>query len=158
KGKAPPAAVLELTFPRSKSWVECVATLNDPDNEVREVYATLPLLLEGKPALVDFGAGTGVYTTLRKRQRGALPARGQGGEGGQVLTGDEKKMSPFVLPAAGSTTKAEGWAHVMDSQRATAVAVDGFGLGVKDAIQVSGSGDLLLERQFPKGHKGPKVH
>jgi hypothetical protein len=67
-------------------------------------------------------------------------------------------MSLFVVPSASSTAKAEGWAHVMDSQRATAVAVDGFGRGGRDVIEANGSGDLQLERHFIKGHKGPKTH
>jgi hypothetical protein len=155
--KAQGVRVVELTFPRSKSWVECAVTLDGPKTTTGLIRIYVPLLIEGKTTLVDFGAGSGVYTTLKKGQQAVLKSRFKGKHTWGVYSGDPKTMSPFVLPAPGSTAPAEGWAHVMDSERATAVAVDGFGSGADDAIQVTGPGDLQLLRLFPTA-KGRKTY
>jgi hypothetical protein len=147
----------EFTFPRSKSWVEIVAGVDDETGFVDSIPVTLPLVLSGKRALVDFGAGSVVYTTLSKSQRAELIADDRGKQRWAVNTGDDKKTSPFVVPTADSKTLAEGWAHVMDDHRCTAVAVADFGRGVRDEISANGAGELVLRRTWPKGTKGRKA-
>jgi hypothetical protein len=159
QGKSATSGHVDFTFPRSKSWVECVLTVDDPEGVIPAFLAEFPLVLKGKTALVDFGAASVVYTTLRKDQHAVLSAGGMEKHAWMVCTGDEKtRNSPFVLPAPGSTTPAEGWAHVMDSERCTALAVEDFGKGVKDTIQVDGSGKVNLWRHFRAGSKGRKTY
>jgi len=42
--------------------------------------------------------------------------------------------------------RAEGWAHLMDKQRCTAVAVADFGRRVGDSIQLDADGRMRLDR------------
>jgi hypothetical protein len=48
-------------------------------------------------------------------------------------------------------SRAEGWVHVMDKQRATAIAIAGFGSETRDRIEVSSDGRLLIRRDFLRG-------
>jgi hypothetical protein len=91
----------------------------------------LNLLIEGPPALVDFGANSTVYAALKPGQRIALSAAPQ--QGWFVHLGDD-------LYASGMRSRAEGWVHVMDKQRATAIAIAGFGSETRDRIEVSPDG------------------
>src|SRR5262249_42735001 len=98
-------SAVEMEFPRSKSWVCITWTVADPDGAVATLAAELNLKVEGAPTLVDFGAGSLVYTTLRKGQRAALVAgslKGKAAPAWQTLVGTPKAMKPFVLPAPGS--------------------------------------------------------
>ena len=58
-------------------------------------------------------------------------------------------MMPVIEPyATGRNTRAEGWAHVMDKHRATAIAVAGFGDQTQDRIEVSADGHVVIRREF----------
>ena len=70
-------SVVELDLPRSKSWIEVRWTASDPDGVATALSASLDLEVEGSPTLVDFGAGSMVYTTLRKGQTALLRRRGR---------------------------------------------------------------------------------
>ena len=109
----------------SDGWVEVRWTAND----AQRMAVDLNLLIEGAPALVDFGAGDTVYAALKPGQQFSLSA--------------SKALSWFVQLggepyATGRNTRAEGWAHVMDKQRATAIAVAGFGGQAQDRIDRAG--------------------
>ena len=134
-------SVVQMDFPRSKSWIEVRWTVDDPGRSVSGMMADLNLLLEGATTLVDFGANDTVYAALKPGQRIQLSA---------------ETSSWFVhlgadLYASGKNSRAEGWAHVMDSQRATAIAVAGFGAESRDRIEVSSDGRLLIRRDFTGG-------
>lgn len=149
---------VEFTFPRSKSWVEVVVTLDDPDGAVESYSAELPLTLAGKPTLADFGGGSSVYTTLTGSQGAELRGDDRQKQRWAVYTGDKGKSSAFVVPPPDSDARAEGWAHVMDAERCTAAAVDRFGRGVADAMAVKADGTLTLSRRWAKGAKGAKTY
>jgi hypothetical protein len=134
---------VRMDFPRSKSWVEVRWTVEDPQQRVSGLSADVNLLIEGPPGLVDLGANNTVYAALKSGQEIALESMPPAVDprGWLVSLGGQ----PY---AAGSKTRAEGWAHVMDQQRATAIAVAGFGEGARDRIQVSDTGRVLIRRDF----------
>jgi len=135
RAKGDTSGHIDLTFPRSKSWVECEMSADDGKGELALYRVSLPLTLSGKKSLADFGAGSVVYTTLTKGQQAELIADDRDKQRWRVSTGDEGKLSPFVVPEPGSQALAEGWAHVMDADRCTALAVDRFGRGSRDVIR-----------------------
>jgi hypothetical protein len=134
-------SVVQMDFPRSKSWIEVRWTVEDPARWVSGMTADLNLLLEGAPTLVDFGANNTVYAALKPGQRiqlSAEPISWLVDLGGQAY-------------ASGKNSRAEGWAHVMDQQRATAIAVAEFGADTRDRIEVSADGRLRIQRDFLRG-------
>jgi hypothetical protein len=134
-------SVVDMDFPRSKSWVEVRWKVDDPERWITGMIADLNLLIEGPPTLVDFGANDTVYAALKPAQRLALSS---GAPGWFVRLDDE--------PYAGSaSSRAEGWAHVMDKQRATAIAVAGFGEEGRDHIEAAADGRVRIRRDFPGG-------
>jgi hypothetical protein len=144
-------SVVDLEFPRSKSWVEVRWNVDDPERLISSLIADLNLLVEGPPTLVDFGASDTVYDALRPG--GALVLSAAPAEGRDprwfVRLNDEPYASGFQ--------PAEGWAHVMDKQRATAIAVAGFGEETRDSIEVSAEGHLRIRRDFAGG-SGRALH
>jgi hypothetical protein len=152
--------VIDLVFPRSKSWVQVDVAIDDPDDRITHLSAELDLEVDPTPTLVDFGAGSMVYTTLRAKEAAAMSA-GPGPNRWAVSRGKVGSLQPFVVsPDKGKVTPAEGWAHVMDRQRCTAIAVAQFGARL-DRIAVEGSGKLTLVRDFagvrPK-ERDPRKH
>src|SRR5262249_62246796 len=111
---------VEMTFPRSKSWVEVKWTLK-PDDKVKldGLVVDLNLLTAGSPTLVDFGAGSMVYARLEKGQSAVLTARpGHQKEAKsplwEGLTGKTDRLRSFVRAAPDRATPAEGLGHPMD--------------------------------------------
>jgi hypothetical protein len=145
RGSREVASVVEMQFPRSKSWVEVTWTLADLGNFVSGMSAEINLAVGGERTLVDFGAGTTLYAALHANQEARLI--------GRYLRNEEIKEwsvdvggEPY---ASGRSREIEGWAHAMDSTRATAVALAGFGRSSArgDSITVSANGRLLLRRE-----------
>lgn len=139
-------SVVEMEFPRSKSWVEVRWMVDDPQRLVTGQIVDLNLNVEGPPSLVDFGAGSMVYAALKKGQRATLTAGAV--KTGMPLWAIDLDGEPY---AGGMKLPVEGWAHVMDKQRAIAIAVDEFADGRKDSIAVSSEGHLAIRRDFPGG-------
>jgi hypothetical protein len=139
---------LSMTYPRSKSWVEGEWILGDGGEAIKTMEAQLGLLIKEGPALVDFGASTTVYTTLKSEERVELLSPWSKRHWG-VVSGSGAKLTPFVLPTDAMTQRPEGWAHVMDRQRCTALALADFAAeGNVESIGVSGNGDLRFSRTF----------
>lgn len=149
---------VELTFPRSKSWAEFVVTLEPEATGVQMI--TLLKLGEG-PTLVDFGAGSLVYTTLAQQQMASFQAGRSGRPVWEVLTGeaavgprDSPRLRPLVTALSGKhATRPEGWVHVMDRSRCTAIAVAGFGTEGEDLIEAEGTGLVKLRRTLARPGK-----
>jgi hypothetical protein len=155
-GKKAAASVVEMTFPRSKSWVEVDWRVRQVEG-VDGLAVNLSLLVEGTPTLVDFGAGSLVYTTLKRGESALLrgaPRPGLRNHPWEVLTGDKDGLVPFVVPGEGKAGPAEGWAHLMDRRRCTAVAMGRFGIASRDEIRLDADGRLRLRRLFGKGVGG----
>src|SRR5262249_22002250 len=138
------AYVLDLEFPRTKSWVQVTWTVVDRHGYVDGLGADMHLDLAGEPILVDFGAGSYVYAALRNSQAAMMQA-GSLSEGGTAtwatLVGARNALRPYVVAPRVSTKPAEGWAHIMDRTRCTAIAVEGFGrAGQQGEIMIDAAG------------------
>jgi hypothetical protein len=164
----PTALSLEVTIPSSKSWVEVAASVEDPSGIVAGLEFDLSLLIEGSPTLVDLGAGSMVYGQIQGAERMELVAgRAIGetepasGSGWTVLKGTGANPAVTAASTAEATRPAEGWAHVMDSRRCSALAIADFGRkSARDRIVIGADGRVLLARDFSVGSgeppRGPK--
>jgi hypothetical protein len=132
-------SVVEMHFPLSKSWVEVRWSVVDPERLVSGLLVDLSLDVEGEPTLVDFGAGGTVYAALHKSQHIVLKT---GDSSWSVLLNGE--------PYAVGKSVADGWAHIMDTQRATAIAVADFG-SATNGIAISADGHVIIRRDFSSG-------
>lgn len=148
---------LELEFPRSKSWVRVSFAVADPEDIVEALGADLRLRLEGDRAFADFGADTLVYAAIEKGQaasfRAGLPvlAHRLGGQPfWEVLRGPPGRLEPYVASGQSGLDRVEGWAHVMDRDRCTALAVRDFGKKTEDRIEVESAGRLAVWRDYSK--------
>jgi hypothetical protein len=161
-------SAMNIEFPISKSWVRFDWTVEDRLGEIVALGAEWNLMILGEPTLVDFGAGSSVYGQLRRGETMRLrqnPAeRADSEPRWETFLGTGRDLKPFVV-SPGSTTPperdAEGWAHVMDRERCTAVAVADFAASKEGAeITVEADGRLRLWRHFGKekfgSPKGPK--
>jgi hypothetical protein len=145
---APRFVGVEITFPRSKSWVEFHVQLLGRQHATRSLSASLNLAIEGKPTLVDFGAGSMVYTTLAAKEAASLTASSEKKPAWEVRVGKMPNLTPFALPAGKlEAIPAEGWAHVMDSKRCTALAIHQFGKRVEHRILAEADGKLTWTRE-----------
>jgi hypothetical protein len=139
-------SVVDLDFPLSKSWVGVTWNVEDPNNEVVGLGADLNLNVGDGPTLVDFGASTYVYAALRPGQTAVLRQGGRDTPRWQTLLGKPDALLPYVVATPGAAP-AEGWAHIMDRKRCTAVAVEGFAEagGEKRAAEIAVTADGRLQ-------------
>jgi hypothetical protein len=146
-------SVVEMEFPRSKSWVQVTWEVDDPNGFIEGLGADLNLNVQGEPTLVDFGAGSLVYAALKKGQTAAL--RSSSSATWETLLGPSGSLKPYVVGGR-DPVKAEGWAHVMDQQRCTAAAVADFAAGGQEAeIAVDTDGRMKLGKHFAPGGAAP---
>jgi hypothetical protein len=151
--KVPVSSVVEMTFPNSKSWVEVVWTVDDPNDDVSRVEARTGLKLDRRPVVVDLGASNTVYGQLQEKESlrlraGTAPGLPAPGASWEVTKAVNQRDSPFARAVSKDAAPAEGWAHLMDSSRCTAIAVGDFGSKTQDEIVCSSNGDLMLRRCF----------
>ena len=112
------------------------------------------------PSLVDFGAGTWVYSRLRSGQMAVLETRRSGtapsgaAAGWRVSRGTEKSRRAFVVSNPVRPVRAEGWVHLMDRKRCLALAVDGFGRERLESIEVTAEGGVRVRRVFASRKAG----
>jgi hypothetical protein len=144
RGSRTVSSVVEMEFPRSKSWVEATWTLDDVENLVSGMWVEIDLEVEGERTLVDYGADSMVYAALRPGQRSGLRGafrRSDSQYDWEVDVGGEAY-------ASGRAPRLEGWAHVMDSRRATATAMADFARypATQDRIEAGAGGKLVLHR------------
>jgi hypothetical protein len=156
------SSLVEMEFPISKSWVKVDWTVDDPRGDIANLSAEYNLRVVGEPTLVDFGAGTAVYGQLRKGETARLRQNAAGRPASiprwGTYLGTRPNLDPFVFAPGSSTPPerdAEGWAHVMDRERCTAVAVSEFAAAKEGAeITVGADGRLELLRQFGRPPEG----
>jgi hypothetical protein len=158
RGSRSVASVVAMEFPRSKSWVRVAWTVEDPNGHVAGLGTELNLNVRGEPTLVDFGAGSLVYAQLRKGRAALLRAgslrrtRPADQPAWTTLLGERNQLSPYVVaPPRQDAPPAEGWAHVMDRERCTAIAVAGFAeVGQEAEIRIDADGRLRIWRTFAR--------
>ena len=149
---------VELDFPVSRSWVRMDWQLDDPDDRIAEIRLEVDLNLDAStsaaPNLVDFGAGTWVYSRLRSGQVAVLEAQRPGvgspasAAAWRVSRGTAKALRSFVVSDPARPVRAEGWVHLMDRKRCLALAVDGFGRERLESIQATAEGGVRVRRVF----------
>jgi hypothetical protein len=144
-------STVDLTFPLSKSWVQVDWQFDDPRKGVRAARAQIAQNLdaptEREPTLIDFGGSSLVYMSLAPGTVGKL--RAERPHPWDVLRGAANSLEPFVVRPPGSAGgDAEGWAHIMDHSRCLALAIDAFGGGGEDSIEVAAAGDVSIAREF----------
>jgi hypothetical protein len=140
------------------SWVEVDWAVEDPQDRVAALELRLYLRLDpasAAPTLVDFGAGSAVYTSLRPGQEAELaagPLMAGTGRGDAVVwkvrRGDRGRLTDFAVAAKASGPPPEGWAHVMDRRRCLALAVDDFARDARDRIAVTADGEVGVWREY----------
>jgi hypothetical protein len=152
-------STVDLDFPLGKSWVRVDWQLDDPTDAVAELSGELRLRLDGKqdpPILADVGAAGWTYATLGPedslvfRARSTADAKQGATEPAwqldRMLAG---RVVPFARPPKiGSDTSPQGWGHLLDAKRATAIAVDHFAEKSDDTMEFGGQGRVHLRRAF----------
>jgi len=156
EGSGPVASLIDLTFPSSKSWIETIWTLNDPQNQIETMGLDLGFLVDEPPILLDCGAKSTVYGTLKERElmtfeAGDLPLTRGIMPSWVIRQGTAEKSEVLAIMRRGVGNEPEGWVHVIDRRRCTAMAVADFGqpaLGVLDRFEIHGNGRFRFERRF----------
>ena len=124
----------------------------------------LELLLEGSPFLVDCGARSTVYSTLEPSERlvfesgAGLSVQGRD-LSWRVARGREQRLALEAAAIRDEAASPEGWVHVMDARRCTAMAVAEFAEPSArrlDRFEIEGNGRLRFERQFRSGGAPPR--
>jgi len=146
-------STVDLTFVNSKSWIETVWTVEDPDDRVGSMGFDLNFLIQGGPAIVDCGASSTVYSHLKAGEVLAfeghsLPDSGASHPRWLIEQGSGSALKPFAVARPGDGA-AEGWVHVMDSVRSSAIAVAGFASSGPDRFTIEAGGRVAFERRFP---------
>jgi hypothetical protein len=153
-------AVVDLTVPSSKSWVEIAWTLDDRQaGRVQEFGLDLDLAVDGVPTLVDLGAGGTVYGTIRGGERIGLADGPREDWQIHTIAGDRTTQQATGRRSQGAAggQPAEGWAHVMDATRCTAVALAEFGRQARDRIEIAANGRVRLSRRYDAGRPSLKT-
>jgi hypothetical protein len=148
---------VEMECPISKSWVRVIWSVDDEHGDLASLGAHINLHVEGEPTLIDFGAGTSVYAPLKRGESARMRQNPRGRPANtpvwETFVGPQQALKPFVVaPGTSSPARnAEGWAHVMDRERCTAVAVADFAESAEGGdIIVDADGSLRLWRHFGK--------
>ncbi|WP_435006300.1 hypothetical protein P12x_003899 [Tundrisphaera lichenicola] len=144
---------LELTIPSSKSWIEVIATIDDPGGKVEGLQFDLDLKIEGSPTLVDLGAGSTVYGQIKDDERMEMTAELAIGNPDRTswIVRKGRGSAPDILATstAQSPQSPEGWAHVMDNRRCSALGIAQFGnSGARDLISVEANGRTRILRKY----------
>src|SRR5262249_55661362 len=148
-----------------KSWIETRWTIDDPQGRVDRMGFALALGVAGPPLLWDCGARSTIYGTLRSGERMTFEAGGPGSQqrampAWMIRQGKDDRLQAYAASGPGPDPGPEGWIHVMDPRRCTAVAVADFGRGEVrgwDGFEVHGDGRVVFERRFRDEKSGPGV-
>jgi hypothetical protein len=155
----------DLTFPGPVSWVEVACAVEDPQQRVAALGLKLHMAIDAPtpqaPTLVDFGAWTYVYASLRAGETARMYAQPQGDATSLVRIergsrGQQREVA--TNEAAAGKRAAEGWLQVMDRRRCLALAVADFGQASEDVLEVAAEGSVSYERHYQaaaRGEAGP---
>lgn len=150
----PLETTVDLSFVNSKSWIETSWTVEDPDDRIDSLGVDLEMKLDGLPALVDCGASSTVYSHLRDAESLTFMGRPATQSDDRlprwiVEQGGMHGRKPFATAVPGDRAP-EGWIHLMDRTRCSALAVADFAVFATDRILVEPTGRIELERRFTK--------
>jgi hypothetical protein len=158
-------STVDLDFPLGKSWVRVDWQLDDPADAVAELSGELRLRLDSKenpPILGDVGAAGWTYATLGPEDRlifRACPRADAKRDSSEPSWQVDRLLAGRVVPFArpprvGRDIPPQGWGHLMDTKRATAIAVDRFAETWDDTMELGGQGRVRLQRSFPPQSRG----
>ncbi len=158
-GQALPTTV-DLDFVHSKSWIETTWSINDPEDRIEGLGVDLEMNIDRLPALVDCGAGSTVYSHLRKNEVLTLLGRPAGAATPDIPRwvieqGQNEARTEFARAAANAPPP-EGWIHLMDHARCSALAVADFANAWVDRFRVESSGRMEFERRYETAPASPK--
>jgi len=157
RGNREVKSTVDLTFPRSKSWVRVDWVVDDPNGFVSGLGVDLNCQIKDELALIDFGASNTIYTTLKKDQFAFMNWRGPAWKIFQYTT----KTDLFAASADSKATPPEGWAHIMDNSRCVAYATTQHLSEHGGEIRTFGDGRFQGWRYFARDGEqpatGPKV-
>jgi hypothetical protein len=146
---------VKLEFPLGKSWVCVDWSLNEIPQSVAGIGADFRLRLvpdKRHPVLADVGANGWTYAVLKQNESLAYLAEPAGALAKHVWSVDRivgNVAKPYALPAeSGAGPAPQGWAHLLDADRCTAIAVDQFAAHARDSIRLSADGLVRLRRTF----------
>jgi hypothetical protein len=156
EGSGPVASLIDLSFPSSKSWIETVWTLSDPQHQIEAMGLDLGFLLDDPPILLDCGAKSTVYVTLKERElmtfeAGDLPLTRGIMPSWVIRQGSAERSEVLAMMRRKVGDEPEGWVHVIDRRRCTAMAVADFGQpagSALDRFEFHGNGRFQFERRF----------
>lgn len=139
-----------LTFPLAKSWFELSLNVRDPSDRLSAASLGLNFQVTPTPLLVDYAAGELTYLTLTNVQVSEfqwLPASENKPVFWEVLHGESNTLVSF---ARGERHSAQpgAWAHLMDKDLCTAVALAASAGSRRDAFRITGEGKLTVAREF----------
>lgn len=148
----PLVTTVDLSFVNSKSWIETSWTVEDPDDRVDSMGVDLAMKLDGAPALVDCGASSTVYSHLQAAESLTFMGRPATQSGDRlprwtVEQGGKSGRKPFAIAVPGDHAP-EGWIHLMDQARCSALAVADFAVVATDRFLVEPTGRIEFERRF----------
>jgi hypothetical protein len=163
----PVTSRVRLDFPLGKSWLRIAWTLDDPSDAVAAVSAELRLRLDrsgSQPILADFGANGWTYAALKPDEQIVYRAGDVDGAGlrsvvsswtiERILAG---RATLYSAPRTdGRDVPPQGWAHLTDERRSTAIAVDRFAQNARDTIALPATGQIQLRREFAAAGKSPR--
>lgn len=145
---------VDLIFPVPVSWVEVVATIDDPENRVAALGMTLHMNLDPPtrklPTMVDMGAASTVYTSLVGDDKIEMRASPTALSPWQIVRGPADNMQPFAAASQKSKIPAEGWVHVMDSKRCLALAIERFAQNAPETISATADGTISTWKDFSR--------
>ncbi len=151
------ASLVRIGFPLGKSWLKVDWSVADASDSVAALSAEVRLRLDPAAAsiLADVGAGGWTYAALRPDEQLIYRVRGrQSPHDGrqpawQVDRVLEGRATPYAAaPGSGAEQSPQGWAHLMDGKRCTAIAIDQFAEEGQDTIGLSAAGPVQLRRDF----------
>jgi hypothetical protein len=142
-----------LDFPLGKSWV-CVDWTVDQISTLAGIGADVRLRLEPQkshPVLADVGANGWTYAVLKPNESLAYLAEPASVVAKHVWSVDRiigNVAKPYALPSESGGPAPQGWAHLLDAERCTAIAVDQFAAHTRDSMRLSADGLVQLRREF----------
>lgn len=146
-------AVLE--FPLGKSWVSVDWTIDEAPRSVTGLGADVRLRLvpeKKRPVLADVGANGWTYAALRPDEALVYLAEPPSTAAKHVWSVDRvlgDHATPYALPAEfGVSPAPQGWAHLLDDKRCTAIALDEFAAASRDSMRLASDGLVHLRRVF----------
>ena len=128
-GGAPAPFTISVDVPNSKSWIRLEASVDDPQQRVREISFQTSVAWPTLPTTWDLGTGSWSYGVFRDAGDVAelVQTVRANGKADWHIRAVHRGTESIVERAAGRRPeRAEGWGHVQDGERVIAFAMENF--------------------------------